>query len=109
MRPVAKRHLDPLGIGAKMKNIVTRHSARRKVIAILADSYPGDEAWSEFARAYGALDDSVESVATARLGHDCRRWLESPVPYLEGLSPRQVMAGWPEGERAVRDLIMRMP
>ncbi|MHA6769427.1 hypothetical protein [Sphingobium ummariense] len=78
-------------------------------IAILVASYPGDQAWSQFARAYQALDESLDSVAAARLGDGSTRWMEAPIPALEGLSPRQVLAAKPSGELAVRTVIMRMP
>lgn len=78
-------------------------------IAILVAGYAGDHAWTQFAHAHHALDETIDSVATARLGDESSRWMGTPVPALEGLSPQQVLADMPEGERAVRSLIMRLP
>jgi hypothetical protein len=78
-------------------------------IAILAAKYPGDHAWTQFARAYQALDESIESVAAARLGDESKRWMKSSIPALEGMSPQQVLAAGMTGQLAVRSVIMRIP
>jgi len=78
-------------------------------IATLAAEYPGDHAWAQFARAYQALDESIESVATARLGDESKRWMTSSIPALEDMSPQQVLAAGMTGQLAVRSVIMRMP
>ncbi len=78
-------------------------------IATLAEGYAGDLAWSGFARAYGAVDEGIESVVAAIMGEHSATWLTSPIPALDGRRPHDVLANEPNGTVIVRSLTMRMP
>src|SRR5262245_39242082 len=86
-----------------------RRRPARMTIAVLAAEYSGDRAWSEFARAVGASDDEIESVATALMGSEGADWLDRPRPAFEGQSPQFILAGELNGRNIVRSLMMRLP
>jgi uncharacterized protein (DUF2384 family) len=75
----------------------------------LADEYPGDDAWKQFAHSVGATDEQIASVANAIMGSEATRWLETQMPALGGKSPREVLVHSPHGTDVIRALIMRVP
>lgn len=78
-------------------------------VAALVAGYPGDDAWTRFARAWDARGETVDAVAHAILGDASERWMRTSVPALEGRTPLDVLEAEREGERAIRSLVMRLP
>ena len=87
-------------------------------IDILIAEYPGDLAWQRFVDVFphqpgrprlGLQDEGIERVLAGDMGENGSRWLEYPVPALEHRTPSDVLANHPQGQLAVRSVLMRMP
>jgi hypothetical protein len=92
-------------------------------IKYLLDEYPGNEAWSNFVACFlvewqsfekkeklvSRLDEDIAIVLSYFVGDNWLSWLESKVPALDGATPAEVMAKYPDGKTAIRSLLMRMP
>ena len=87
-------------------------------IAILVHEYPGDQAWDHFVSviASGSQDGSLKladkaiaRVLTASMGARASDWLDYHVPALEGRTPTDVLSSHPDGAKAIRTVLMRMP
>ena len=83
--------------------------------------YSGNEGWEEFVACFPALemqlyqrceiDHDIASVLYWKKGNDVdrlNRWLEQPVPALDGEAPVDILKQ-PDGKAILRSLIMRMP
>ena len=91
----------------------------RSSLDILRDEYPGDEAWTDFAACYRPADDeptldlkdaSLAATLVGRMGYEqAAVWLDSPVPALDGMTPRAVIASFADGNQILRHVVMRMP
>ncbi|NBB52213.1 DUF2384 domain-containing protein [Rhizobium sp. CRIBSB] len=85
-----------------------------QAIDTLVAEYPGDYAWSDFWSSYPAhsrragLPDDIAAVVFAKLGEHADDWLKTPIPALGGQSPAAVLRR-PNGWKAIRSLLMRMP
>jgi hypothetical protein len=86
--------------------------------------YPGDAAWSNYVGVMseawpacgfqqsllaelGGLTD-IAQVVYALVGDDALRWIHSPAPALDGLSPLECLAN-ADLARRLRSMLMRMP
>jgi hypothetical protein len=85
---------------------------------VLVAEYPGDHAWERFAGAFPSLDraavldlpdKAMARVLVAKLGSRAPQWLAQPIRVLDGRTPTEVLANYPQGILALRTALMRMP
>jgi hypothetical protein len=91
---------------------------------VLAEEFPGDEAWSSFVEVFRPAwenvsdkdhlvqsigDEDIAIVLSAKIGYDAIAWVKQPIGALDDKSVIQVLKSGSSGELAVKNLIMRMP
>jgi len=90
---------------------------------VLITEYPGDAAWRNFVEVFQPAwverpdkekftstigDTDLAVVLAGTLDGHASSWFERPIGALKGRSPREVLREYPNGEFALRTLVMRM-
>ena len=93
-------------------------------IKVLADEFPGTEAWSSFVDVFRPAWENVSDkerfvheignediaiVLSSTMGHEAIMWTRQAIGALDQKSVFQVLETGLSGELAVKSLIMRMP
>ncbi len=91
---------------------------------VLVSEYPGDAAWRHFVEVFqpawavrpgkdkflAAIGNTEMAVVLAAILDDqAVPWFDRTIGALDGRSPREVLRNDPNGETALRTLVMRLP
>lgn len=89
----------------------------------LVNEFPGDDSWKDYFVLFANEQDIIASemrdehnipedifaVLLSRFGSHAFEWYDSPIKGLQGRSPREIVESMPNGDKALRTFIMRMP
>ena len=93
-------------------------------LQILEDEFPGEKAWSNFVNVFiddwlhmqdkdiylrAIPEEGIAAVLAVKMGARGLDWFSTPSNALDGNSPQRVFLSGPQGESAIKTLIMRMP